>query len=624
MSRVCLGVGVVLFFWAGSAQAYWQLQVEFRSAIDSQTIDQLVEENWAPLEASESFTVPDIRVTQEGVPVAITGIVGRVEYKIDRPVRGGSGLEWNAESNYLRTTLTIGQVHASTTIREEFNGGVIIIRVEGNCYNVQLSIPEAAGAKATATVVAKLEQGNLRLSTTESSVDWPDSAWQVDSLNCNGDSGFGEIVRNAILENLSQPQQEVQDGLHAEIQKRMDAWAKDVMDIAVTPRLVFQDRQDAITHTIPGKLGDLTDGQISLEGKMRLLMTKVAPGEKHLVEHFFKSNSSFESSSSETQFPVSSLKSFVMAAFFEKAFKSKWDTHEFKPFAELMQNRVNQALAWPDLTNFKKDSNFIFRTNVMAAPNLYMLRNATQLGAILGEFSVPLTVVMWAPDKKTHVPYVQFRGHIRGTAHMEIIGGKLKINTFDVQAIMDYGWNKRYVEAHKPSKRIEIGEISKRLAKGIMKETITVDLPHWEWQASQNLFASGMTIQGDVLRISWENESIVLGDATDRTFDEQPVADRGPAVGLPGPNIGIGVSLPQLPQLPIPAPVQDLVRIQEQQEQRLREMQENAARIRDELKRSQERALVAKNAKKDRRSLRRRHRDVLRQRFFRNFWADGR
>lgn len=501
-----------------SAHSSWELRTDFRAAVSTDTLDRTVQENYKAISGQEVFQVPDFQIQSNGIPVAVSGIFGRVQYTVNTPVRSGSSLVWDTTSENVKVELAIQRISAFTIIRREFNGGVIDIRVEGSCDNVRLSIPAQAGARIFARVKAMLNEGNLRLATESTNVQWPENAWQVDRLECTGIEGFGATVRAEALKNLAKPQKDVQAGLYTAIQKRLDGWAANAMNIAVAPRLIFENRSDVVMQTHPEKIVEQTGGNVLMNGLFRVIMPNIGGDTNEVVKHGFAQGPSGAFQGSETQVPAASVKSFLMAAFFAKVMKAQFSSFDFKPFYAMMQDRTAQAYAFPDLQRFSKEAHFIFQTAVHTAPIMKNLRASGEPGVLTAEVTIPATIQMLAPrvELQKHVPYVQFEGNIRGTALFKVVDGKLAIRVQGAKVTMAAAWNKSYVEKYKPKTTIKSDLIASKLAESLNKETFSVNLPYWQWQNNQRLVPVLLGLEGEQVKVFWETAGGVPGGVAAR------------------------------------------------------------------------------------------------------------
>ena len=218
---------------------------------------------------------------------------------------------------------------------------------------------------------------------------------------------------------------------------------------------------------------------------------------------------------SETQVPVSSLNSFIMATLFSKAYKSSWAAKDFKPFHDFMQDRRAQGYAFPDLQKYAKDANFIFQSAAFSAPVLKNLRASQEPGVLAGEFSMPATIQMLAPraELQKHVPYVQFEGMVKGTMLFKVVDGKLAVQLKNAIVQMKSAWNKTYVATYKPNTTIKDGLIADQLAKSLANGTYTAALPYWQWQNNQRLIPVNLGIEGEQVKVYWDVTSAPSGVA---------------------------------------------------------------------------------------------------------------
>ena len=504
--RVVILLLLLLLLPGNGARAAWELRTDFRAAVDASVLDRSVAEAYRPMVGEEVFQVPDFQVQSGGIPVTVSGIFGRIQYSIQSPMRTGSSLAWDANSDQVRVELAVQRVNAVTFIRKEFNGGTINIRVEGNCDGVRLSIPAQAGAKIFARVRAMVNEGNLRLATETATMDWPENAWQVDRLECSGVEGFGTAVRAEALKVLSRPQKEMQAGLYTAIQKRLDSWAASALNVAIAPRLIFDERPDILMQSTPTTVAEQPGGSLLMDGVFRVLMPTIGGDANEVVVHKFKAASAAGARTSETLIPLSSIKSLAMATLFGKAYGAKWSSFDFKPFRELMQDRRAQAYAFPDLQNFSKEAHFILQSAAFSAPVIKNVRVTSEPGVLTADISMPATVQLLAPrvELKKHVPYVQFQGNVRGTVFFRVMDGKLAIQVKNASVVMKSAWNRAYVQAYKPNQKIADDLISQKLAEGLMGEAQYLKLPYWQWQHNQRLVPVALGLENEQVKLFWE------------------------------------------------------------------------------------------------------------------------
>lgn len=490
-----------------SANGAWELQTDFRSAMGGAILDRSVQENYQSLSGTEQFRLADQNITSNGIPVAIQGIVGTVNFVLGTPERSSDALVWGANSTSMRASLNIARIYAATTIRREFNGGVITIRVEGFCDDVRLSIAPEAGARIITQVRAQLNEGSLALRAERAEVAWPENAWKVDRLECQGIEGFGNVVRAEALRVLAQPQREVQTGLHAAIQQRLNAWSTSATQVALAPRLVFSDRTDVLSQSVPAQLVQ-NGAQILLSGMLRVHLPNVG-GQNEVSPYNFQSAQGPALKDAETQVPVSAVRGFLMAALFAKAYKAKFTAQDFGPFRELMENQTAKRYVFPDLDRFSKDAPFYFETVSLSAPQLRNLRPGTRPGTVQADASAPAVIVMMAPDAQAgkHVPYVQFNAVLRGTAQFSIGEGKLEASLTAATVGLEAGWNRNYVARNKPNTKIDTKIIGEQLAKALTANTHRLDLPYWAWTTGRRLIPVGLALEGESVRILWDIRS---------------------------------------------------------------------------------------------------------------------
>ncbi len=195
-----------------------------------------------------------------------------------------------------------------------------------------------------------------------------------------------------------------------------------------------------------------------------------------------------------------------MAGYFANSYVTDFDSTKFAAFNELMQDRQAQGYVFPDLRRFSKNTKFEFAANVLAAPTMRNIRNSDPSGVILADTTIPLIVLMQAPRKEEfkYVPYVQWRGNVRGTAMMKIVNGQMAIQMRDAKVELSSGWNQAYLKKYKPNPLIRDEIFADALAESIREEVHMVDLPFWKWGDNSAMSPVEMAIDGERLRIFWE------------------------------------------------------------------------------------------------------------------------
>jgi hypothetical protein len=298
----------------------------------------------------------------------------------------------------------------------------------------------------------------------------------------------------------------MQAGLYTAIQKRLDSWASSALNIAIAPRLIFDDRPDILMQSSPLAIAEQPDGNILMNGIFRVLMPTIGGDTTEVVVHKFTGPAAGGPRGSETLIPLSSIKSLAMASLFGKAYGAKFSGFDFKPFQDLMQDRRAQAYAFPDLQKFSKEAHFIIQSAAFSAPIIKNVRVTSEAGVLAAEVSMPATIQLLAPrvELKKHVPYVQFQGNVRGTLFMKIIDGKLAIQIKSANLAMKSAWNKTYVQTYKPNQKILDDLISQSIAKGLTTETHYLRLPYWQWKNNQRLVPVALGLEGEQVKLFWD------------------------------------------------------------------------------------------------------------------------
>jgi hypothetical protein len=460
------------------AAARYAVKSEFQLQLGEPLFDSVVGDFGQTLSGNRTLTIPDFSVNQMGVPIQIQGIRAHLDFGFAPPERiSKERREWNLKATKLAARIEVDRINASTIIEREENGIIIRIRVDAECRNVALRLPEGL-TSVEAKVKAELLGGEIKLSLPEYKGNWQQGAWRVERLNCTGVNGFGDAVGKEALAALSSFQNFDKE-IREEVERQFSDWSREASKLLLSGRELPTGRDHLRVFFEPKSARDTNSG-IALEGDLTFEFPFVAQGQD--IEYRYPlagaGGTMSANAESELRIPFATIRALMMGEYFAGKLEYALKSNEIPAWAELMNNRWAKWFAWPDLFRFEKSTVFAFQFLPMGPPAFDKEKSAARGTQIQGDLSLPLAVRMFAPHNGKYRPMVEFRTLLKGPSKLKLMkGGKIEFQVEAEDQPITYAWNQRYVNKYNPNTHINVDRIGSSVRSGLGTNGISLAVP---------------------------------------------------------------------------------------------------------------------------------------------------
>lgn len=490
---------------AQTSHARWSVQSEFQLHLSEPTFDKVIEDFWQSLQGKQTVPLANITITPGGIPVQITGIRAELDYAFPLPQRVQGAREWALETDKLSATLIVDRISASQTIIREIDGIIVEIRLDAECSNIRLRLPEGS-ARIEARIRAQVEQSQVKLSLPHFDADWKESSWQLLGMNCTGAQGFDQLVAQEALKALSSFQN-FDHEVRASLDENFEKWSKDASLLLLSQRELPSEK-DYVKIFYEPKSANETGNGLLLRGELRFEYPFVAPGQE--IENKFGiiaprvPEDYAADAKPKLILPFDTIRALMMGEYFaQKLEYSMWST-DMSGFNSLMQSRWTQFFAWPHLMSWPKNTKFAFQFLPMGPPSFRDERPAGADG-VAGNLNLPLSMRMYAPVNGVYTPMVEFRSQISGAATIKLLpNGKVQLNVATQELPVQYGWSKAYLNKYRPSQRIAVQTMAKELKKSLNTDGFTLALPTITVGKSLKLKPEAWRLEGKQLHLDFD------------------------------------------------------------------------------------------------------------------------
>ncbi|MCO5142169.1 MAG: hypothetical protein M9962_03665 [Oligoflexia bacterium] len=489
-----------------NVEARWQVKSQFQLHLSEKLFDQMIEDFWQSLQGQQNVPIGNFTITPEGIPIQIQGVRANVNYSFPLPRRTTeSQREWELETNNLSARLFIDRISATQTIVREIDGIQVIIRLNAECRNIALSLPQGL-SHVKATISAKVEQNQVKLSMPAYEANWIPGSWNVDSISCTGVQGFDEIVKTEALKALMTFQNfdpEVRSALNTQFEE----WSKNASLLLLSQSELPTGKDYVRAYYEPEEAIENGMGLL-LKGFMRFDYPYVSQGQDISQEFFLDGNPVMvPQAKPQILLPFGTVRALMMGEYFAGKLEHSIKSNEIPAFTELMQSRWKQFWGWPDLMNYYKDDIFALQFLPMGPPSFRNERSGGA-GKVNGELVVPLSVRMFAPRDGKFIPYVEFRSTINGSTSLQLEDeGKITFTLSANQLPITYGFASSYIRKYNPSTKIAIDTMAEAMRKSLDKQGFSTSIPTIKVGKNVMLYPQKWNLEGKNLRLDFTTVS---------------------------------------------------------------------------------------------------------------------
>ena len=489
----------------------WKLRSDFRALIDPEVLAEQIEKNFERKQETENFSLEDVEEVRGDIKIRVSGIQGRAEYEI-APFqyigKQGSSLLWDTSSSYLGILVTIDEIHAEAELVKKFNGGTIRIRLTSTCNNIQLSLPRNAGASINIGASSLVSGSSLQFTADNANLFWPRDSWQVTNIDCHGDDGFEKEAEKLIQEYVDTIKDSVAADFESRLNSNLQDLSKEFSEKLLAYRLLFSNNDESIKVDLePEYLDQSRSADLIVGGSLHGHAPKVFDGVFQETDRRFTSRKEFHSGKTEIQVPLTLLNDVLLGSHIFELFKIDERGSSFSQWEKFRRDRRAVGFVFPDLNKFSRDKDFKITGSSLYNPSL---KNFISKGAgrgVRAEFFFPIFINISAPYLNDFIPYVQFRGYVKGYTSMRVTSdGRLEFVVESSKTYLNYYWSLEYVQMFQPNERIKIDIISENIDEMLKGSNVHWDLPYLELN-KQKLKISDFSIENDTIRVFWQQSN---------------------------------------------------------------------------------------------------------------------
>jgi len=174
----------------------------------------------------------------------------------------------------------------------------------------------------------------------------------------------------------------------------------------------------------------------------------------------------------------------------------RYKSTEIKGFVDLMNNRFNQSVVWPDLQKFATNTLFYFDLMAEGVPQLSNQRAgaANSGGGILYDVKAPILINDLAPAKDKYLNYVDFRSTVNGSLRVGVKSQQLTMTTAASSVPLTAKFRPEYQTYRAVDKNIDTSRLGTAGRDFINGKTFTVPLPQWKMGETINMVYGDLKI----------------------------------------------------------------------------------------------------------------------------------
>lgn len=485
-----------------ATQAAWIVKSEFQLQLSESLFDKLIEDFWQSLQGQQSIDIGDFTVTPGGIPIQIQGVRAEVNYSFPLPKRVNEReREWELHSNNLGGRLRVNKISATQIIEREVDGIIIRVKLQADCHNVVLSLPQGS-TSVSARVRAEVLNNQVKLTLPHYSAEWDAQAWNVESMSCTGVEGFEQIVKTEALKALSSFQNfdaEVRTALIDNFAK----WSKDASLLLLTERELPTEKDYLKMFYEPHSAVESENGLL-LAGQIRFEYPYVAPGQN--IEQSFELKAGPVSKNTKAVpqllLPFNTIRALMMGEYFAGKLEYSLYSTDIPAFTEFMQSRWKQFWGWPEMQKYPKDTKFALQFLPLGPPSMEKEKAVGK--TVSAELNLPLSVRLFAPLEGKYRPMVEFRTFISGPASLKLLkDGKVEFKLSTQEYPVNYAWADSYVRKYNPSRKIAADTIAGSVRSALNAEGFNLAIPNFTVGKQLQLVPQEWNLEGANIRLDF-------------------------------------------------------------------------------------------------------------------------
>lgn len=450
------------------------------------------------LNGASETPLEDIHVT-DPFQVSVTGIKLGVRYNFEAPIDPANPSQWLVKQKRLAAQVTVAKVTAHQVIKVIRGGTEIEVRLDGECNNVRLELPEGK-ATASGRLTLGQREGSPRLEMRDFAASWEKGSWRVVSMSCTGPEGFDQMVGRAAAEKLQTIDPFIAD-LRSQIQAGLDNALNDKINLAFGNPL--QPQQTARLLAPPARAN--ANGDMIVKGDLYFYFKPGKGGCGANIADFAQVPQP-KKGEQALFVPFAALKALFACTHSDGSLAFATDSTKFAAWKELMGSWFSKNAVWPDLNSFNETD--LFKWNgVSAAPpevtNEKAASNTTNAFTI--RLAQRMNVLMRAPKDGRHVNYMNISAFYTGPVYVSVANSKVTMKMMEGGSLALNGkFDADYVRNYDPKQDVDWARLTQEAKKGLAGQGWSFEIPAYGVSKNLRLVTKDGQLMGSNYRLGME------------------------------------------------------------------------------------------------------------------------
>lgn len=446
----------------------------------------------------EMFSLGNFAITSQ-YPIKTENVSVEIDYEFLPIDKIGFEIPIQFASQKLKLQINIGNLIFSQEVTQTNGSNQIISQVQAECRDVKL-IQNDPKTSIAGTFKISNKPGSISSILNGSKIFWPEDTWQIAHLKCDGVEGFEKVAKYEIEKYLKNPdnmQKLVEQKLGELIAKWVNELSSSIFSIKELPLTTPNLKSRFIPHLMEENknyFNVVTTAQIDYTN---------TPNEPHVNVPLNKSELDISPSKGLTMFSQK---------FAIRALERLWQngnliqsssTKGWTEFNDLLKNKTATDAVWPDLGNFKPNSEFKIILTVVQKPTITR-ENPNDTFFVLKTY---VSIQILAPKAGQYYPYAEFFTYLRGDVSFQVEKGNLVVGLTNIQTRQGGpkgGLISEYKKKFKvKNDTIDADSIAGYLKDYIAKKKLTIPLPEWKISSQVSLKAKEIKQSKNLFYLLW-------------------------------------------------------------------------------------------------------------------------
>lgn len=374
----------------------------------------------------------------------------------------------------LQLKLSTGPFLVRHDILREVNGAQVVVRLSAECSGVEL---QQSGVQVLSRFDWEYEDRNAASRISTFDVGWPATGWQISGIQCQGPTGFGEIMQQELQKIFAHPEH-MFPLLKEKLQTYVNVKISDLTRNVLSMNFKFMDDRTQI------KIERIKS--IDIRGVILALRINLQDDDP---QNFPFARQSY-AAGPRVDLSVSSkgLEKILQFASKGQVFQSTDD--QLSGFKQLMRSRFMQFFLWPDLMNFPKHTAFKF---------IHKLNDDSKIELSKGLIKLSIKGDSWLQGERDQKmwDYVFFRTQFNAQSKLSIVDSKLSVSLDGNDLRINKQFGTDYKARYRPSERIATSIIQTAIRETYLKRQLNWELPSFEIHPGIQFKVQNMQLDGE-------------------------------------------------------------------------------------------------------------------------------